>query len=81
MEPLSDLLGRGSLDEQGKRLFEIASRLLDRVSLACDVELGAESDVAIPLPLDQGRHAFHTFHRSIIADAVLAAVPSMVGTA
>src|SRR5688572_16837608 len=51
-QPLLDLLGRGSLQEQLQRLQEVCPRLLDRVALTGDVQLRAKSHVAFVLALD-----------------------------
>src|SRR6476469_6945822 len=41
-----------ALEEQLEGFDEIAPRLLDRVTLARDVQLGTEGDVSIPFPFD-----------------------------
>ena len=52
MQPRLHLGGIGGLQKQLDCFQKVGPRLFDRIALARDVELGAQRDVAVPLPLD-----------------------------
>src|SRR4051812_45884596 len=52
VKTLRDFLGRCALEEELKRFLEVRVRLLDRIALTRDIELGTERDIAVAFPLD-----------------------------
>ena len=60
MEPLSYFLRGRTLEEQLQCLSQIGTSDFDSVSLACDIELGTQCDIAISLTLDnRGNSTIH----------------------
>jgi len=66
VQSLLDLGWTGRLEKQLKCFDEISPGLLNSVALAGDVELRAERDIAIALPLDQRGHLLDLFHHLIL---------------
>ena len=50
--PAFDFLGRGGLEEQRQRLFEVAACLGHAVPLAGNIHFGAECDIAVAVAFD-----------------------------
>src|SRR5262245_23949036 len=53
-ESSRDFLPRSGLEEELQRLSQMITGELDRVALTRDIQLGAEGDVSVPFPLDDG---------------------------
>jgi len=62
MEPAGNLRLVRSLEKQGKGFDEVCSRLLDRLSLACNIELRTKRDKAIPFAFDNRGQALLALH-------------------
>src|SRR5215216_4124378 len=54
MQALGDLRWIGGFEEQFERFHEVIARLLDRASLARDIQFRAQRDIAVALALDDG---------------------------
>ena len=52
VQAMTDLVFGGRLEEQFQRLAQVVTYLFDRVSLAGDVQIGAQRNVAITLALN-----------------------------
>jgi hypothetical protein len=65
VEPASDFLRIGGLEEQLERFDEVLARSLDRVPLAGNVELRAKGDVAVAFALDDCCELVDSLHDSL----------------
>ena len=64
MEPTSDLALIGRLEKQAKCLDKIRAGLLDRGTLARDIQLRTERDETVVFALDYGGHPLQLGHAS-----------------
>lgn len=67
VQPTRNLALSRGLEEQLQRLYQVGPRILDRLTLARDVELRTERDVRIVLTLDDGGELALGLHSAILA--------------
>ena len=59
-----DLGTVGSLKKQLDCFLQILAGSFDRIALACDINLGAQADVAFTFPLHNGSEFLYVLHRT-----------------
>ena len=52
----------GSLKKQLDCFLQISPGFFDGIPLACDIYLGAQTDIALTFALDNGRQLLYVFH-------------------
>jgi hypothetical protein len=57
-----DLRAVGGLKEQLDRFLQIFPGSLDRIALACDINFGAQADIAVTLALNNGGELLYVLH-------------------